>query len=86
MHTNTLIHGDCVQVLPTLASESVDFILTDPPYLVGYKARDGRSVTGDSGGAWLKPAFAQMHRVLKARQRFAANWKLSAQFTPAPSF
>jgi DNA modification methylase len=44
MHINTLIHGDCVQVLPKVASESVDFILTDPPYLVSYRPRDGRSV------------------------------------------
>jgi len=66
LHRHTLIHGDCVQVLPSIPSESVDFVLTDPPYLVGYRSRDGRSVTGDSGGAWLKPAFAQMRRVLKA--------------------
>jgi adenine-specific DNA-methyltransferase len=66
MQMNTIIHGDCVDVLPTLPSASVDFILTDPPYLVNYKPRDGRSVAGDGNGAWLKPAFAQMHRVLKA--------------------
>jgi DNA modification methylase len=28
----TLYHGDCLEVLPTLADKSVDFILTDPPY------------------------------------------------------
>ena len=33
----TIHHGDCLEVLPTLSSESVDFALTDPPYLVGYK-------------------------------------------------
>jgi site-specific DNA-methyltransferase (adenine-specific) len=66
MHTNAIIHGDCLHVLPGIPSASVDFILTDPPYLVSYKPRDGRSVSGDDDGAWLKPAFAQMHRVLKA--------------------
>jgi DNA modification methylase len=66
MHINTIIHGDCVNVLPTLPSASVNFILTDPPYLVSYKPRDGRAVAGDDNAAWLKPAFAQMHRVLKA--------------------
>ena len=66
MHTNTLIHGDCLHVLPTIPSESVDFILTDPPYLVSYKPRDGRTVPRDGNAAWLKPAFRQMHRVLKA--------------------
>src|SRR5205807_2307166 len=63
--TLTLIHGDCLQVLPTLPTASVDFILTDPPYITRYKSRDGRSVTNDDNDRWLKPAFAQMHRVLK---------------------
>jgi DNA modification methylase len=28
----TIYHGDCREVLPTLASASVDLVLTDPPY------------------------------------------------------
>jgi len=28
----TLIQGDCIKVLPTLPDESVDLVLTDPPY------------------------------------------------------
>ena len=66
MRINTIIHGDCVNVLPGLPSASVDFILTDPPYLVNYRPRDGRTVAGDNSGAWLRPSFAHMHRVLKA--------------------
>lgn len=65
MHINTIIHGDCLNVLPTLAEGSVDFILTDPPYLANYRSRDGRTVPNDDNDAWLKPAFAQMYRVLK---------------------
>ena len=30
MHINTVIHGDCLHVMPTIPSASVDFILTDP--------------------------------------------------------
>lgn len=37
MTPNTLIHGDCLQVLPGIAAGSVDFILTDPPYIARYK-------------------------------------------------
>ena len=29
---NRIIHGDCTEVLKTLPAESVDFVLTDPPY------------------------------------------------------
>jgi len=31
----TLIQGDCLKVLPTLPDESVDLILTDPPFNLG---------------------------------------------------
>lgn len=62
---NSLLHGDCLTLLPTLAAGSVNFILTDPPYLANYRARDGRRVPNDDNDAWLKPAFAAMHRVLE---------------------
>ena len=65
MHINRIIHGDCVNVLPGFAPESVQFILTDPPYLVRYRPRDGRAVPNDSGDTWLKPAFVEMYRVLQ---------------------
>jgi site-specific DNA-methyltransferase (adenine-specific) len=64
-HCNTIIHGDCLQVLPQLPARSVDFVLTDPPYLVRYKSRDGRTVPNDDNDAWLQPAFAGMYRALK---------------------
>jgi site-specific DNA-methyltransferase (adenine-specific) len=31
----TLILGDCLKILPTIPSESVDLVLTDPPYQLG---------------------------------------------------
>jgi site-specific DNA-methyltransferase (adenine-specific) len=30
-----LIHGDCRDVLPTLPAESVDVVVTSPPYNLG---------------------------------------------------
>ena len=62
---NTILHGDCVQVLKQLDKESVDFVLTDPPYLIDYRARDGRSVANDDNAEWLRPAFSQIYRVMK---------------------
>ncbi|MCW3677811.1 DNA methyltransferase [Burkholderia cenocepacia] len=61
-----LYRGDCLVALPKLESESVDFVLTDPPYLVNYQDRTGRSIANDVNGDWLAPAFAEMYRVLKA--------------------
>jgi site-specific DNA-methyltransferase (adenine-specific) len=62
---NTIYNADCTKFLPRLASESIDFILTDPPYLVRYRSRDGRSIPNDDNDAWLKPSFAEMYRILK---------------------
>ena len=70
---NTIIHGDCIEVLPRLPAGSVDFVLTDPPYLAHYRSRDGRRVPNDDNDAWLKPAFAEMYRVL-ACDSFAVSF------------
>jgi site-specific DNA-methyltransferase (adenine-specific) len=62
---NAVVQGDCVAVMRTMEFASVDFILTDPPYLCRYKSRDGQTIANDDRDDWLMPAFAQMHRVLK---------------------
>jgi site-specific DNA-methyltransferase (adenine-specific) len=65
LFVNQVTCGDCVTVLPSLPDESIDLVVTDPPYLVRYKPRDGRSVANDDNSRWLAPAFAQIARVLK---------------------
>jgi len=70
---NTILNADYLQVLPALAAESVDFILTDPPYITRYKSRDGRTVPNDDNASWLKPSFAEMFRVLK-RDSFCVSF------------
>src|SRR5271170_3634094 len=62
---NAVLHGDCISVLKGLKPASVDFVLTDPPYLVRYQSRDGKRVHNDDNAAWLHPAFAQIYRVLR---------------------
>lgn len=42
-----VIQGDCLAVLPTLSSASVDAVITDPPYLGRYKNRWGRALAND---------------------------------------
>lgn len=63
--TNRIVEGDCVTVLKTVPAASVDLVVTDPPYLVRYRARDGRSIANDDNADWLAPAFAEISRVLK---------------------
>ena len=33
----TVFHGDCLDVLPQMQTESVDLIFADPPYNIGKK-------------------------------------------------
>jgi DNA modification methylase len=58
-------HGDCIEVMRAMPENSVDFILTDPPYLVNYRDRSGRSIQNDADDRWLKPAMREAYRVLK---------------------
>ncbi|PVZ84166.1 DNA methylase [Serratia sp. S1B] len=57
--------GNCVQIMRDFPDNAVDFILTDPPYLVDFRDRSGRSIAGDKTGEWLQPASDAMYRVLK---------------------
>lgn len=57
--------GDCLNILPTFPDRCVDFVLTDPPYLVNYQDRTGRSILNDQASQWLAPAFSEAYRVLQ---------------------
>jgi DNA modification methylase len=62
---NTVRHGDCVKLMRRMDAESIDFVLTDPPYLVNYRDRQGRTVANDNNSGWLIPAFDEIHRLMK---------------------
>jgi DNA modification methylase len=62
---NRILHGDCIELMRQLPSRSVDFVLTDPPYLVNYRDRSNRSILNDATDTRLKPAMAETYRVLK---------------------
>lgn len=91
--TNTIMQGDCINVMREMPANSVDFILTDPPYLVNYRDRDGRAIQNDAKADWLKPAMREAYRVLKMNRvaimfygwtkvdEFFAAWK-AAGFQP----
>jgi site-specific DNA-methyltransferase (adenine-specific) len=71
-----IFRGDCLELLPLFPDASVDFVLTDPPYLVGYKGRwDGerRAIVGDDDASWVVPAFSEIWRVLK-QDSFAVSF------------
>ena len=63
--TNQITHGDCVHALRQLPDACADLVVTDPPYLVRYRDRAGRSVPNDDNDHWMLPAFSELHRILK---------------------
>jgi len=38
---NEIVQGDCLTVLANLPSDSVDLVVTDPPYLANFRDRLG---------------------------------------------
>jgi DNA modification methylase len=68
----TIYHGDCRDVLPKLAHESVDLLLTDPPYGVSYVGRFRQQmfspIVGDDGSLPIYEILAQCLRVLRSHR------------------
>ena len=64
--THTPYHGDCLEVLPTLEANSIDLILTDPPYFkVKNEAWDRQWDNRSAFIAWLGKVADEWQRILK---------------------
>lgn len=48
---NTLIHNDVFNIFPSLSDNSIDLVITDPPYLVNYNTNRRK----DKGHTFCKP-------------------------------
>src|SRR5512134_2484445 len=48
-------------------NDSIQFsvsLLTDPPYVVRFRDRSGRTIVGDDRASWILPAFREVYRLL----------------------
>lgn len=63
MSNSTLYCGDCLDILPTLEAESVDAVITDPPYPM--IKRDYGRMTEDEWWAMMMGVCTEVRRVLK---------------------
>jgi DNA modification methylase len=61
----TLYHGDCIDVLALLSDASIDAVVTDPPYLLGFMGRDWDSKAAHEHLEWHGAWAAQCLRILK---------------------
>jgi len=65
MNTNQIICGESANVLSECSSNSIDLVVTDPPYLCNYKDRFGRTVANDDSPEAVLKVFDQIYRVMK---------------------
>ena len=54
IHTNSIIVGDCIKVMGSMPSESVDLVVTSPPY--NLKNSTGNGMKDGRGGKWSNAA------------------------------
>jgi DNA modification methylase len=69
-----IILGDCQNVLATMPSDSVNLIITSPPYADSRKKTYG-GIHPDQYVDWFLPIGAQLQRVLKSNGSFVLNIK-----------
>lgn len=73
MQTNKIYHGDCEQILKTFPNDSIDLIITSPPY--ADQRKKDTSIKPDAYVEWFLPKSKQFLRVLKPTGTFILNIK-----------
>ena len=86
-YRNQIICGESASILADFPSASIDLVVTDPPYLVRYKDRFGRTLANDDNPDAVLSVFDEIYRVMKpnsycisfygwtAIAEFAAKWR-----------
>jgi DNA modification methylase len=72
--TTNIIEGDCREKLGELATDSIDLIVTSPPYADQRQATYG-GIKADKYVEWFLPISAELLRVLKPTGTFILNIK-----------
>ncbi len=77
----TLYRGDAIDVLRTLPAASVDAVVTDPPYGIGFQYGAGREVADDpqAYAAFLLPVIQECRRIARPGAFFAI-WQGALNF------
>jgi len=65
MEMNQIIEGNSAEILARVPKEVFDLVVTDPPYLVNYRDRDGRSLQNDDNPSGVLPVFEPLARAMK---------------------
>ena len=73
-HLNTIYHGKSENILPLFRAESVNLIVTSPPYADQRKSTYG-GIAPDEYVSWFLPISSELYRVLKPDGSFILNIK-----------
>jgi site-specific DNA-methyltransferase (adenine-specific) len=85
MILNDILCGNSADLLAQVPEGSIDLVVTDPPYLVNYRDRTGRSLQNDDNPDGVLPVFAPMARAMR-QDSYAicfVGWSALPQFTAA---
>lgn len=85
MKPNQIICGESTSILSGFEAESIDLVVTDPPYLVNYRDRDGRTLANDDNPAAVLDVFYELYRVMKPKSYCISfyGWNAIADFADA---
>ena len=85
MKHNQIICGDSKQVLSHFPNNSIDLVITDPPYLCRYKDRQGRTLANDDNPDGVLPVYNELFRTLKPNSYCLSfyGWTAIAEFSAA---
>lgn len=75
---NRIINGDCLEILKTMDSDSVDLVVTSPPYAEQRKNTYG-GITEEEYPQWMIQITREVMRILKPSGSFILNIKEHAK-------
>jgi site-specific DNA-methyltransferase (adenine-specific) len=73
LHTEIIL-GDCIDVIKTLADDSIDLIITSPPY-ADQRATTYGGISPDNYVQWFEPISKELLRILQPTGTFILNIK-----------
>lgn len=85
MEKNMVLKGDSAEILKTIPKGNIDLIVTDPPYLVNYRDKSGRSLKNDDNPDGVLPVFEPMAKAMR-KNSYAicfTGWSALPQFSLA---
>src|SRR5438445_12987543 len=81
-----IIKGNCIEVMRKFPAESIDLVLTDPPYGITLKAQRKTSkfhdvtIANDDQLAWLPHWSSELYRVAKNVAYIFCGWSTVGEF------